>query len=899
MLEDFRKVIESAGLRPSEIISDGNLHRCPVEGGKRGAKDAAYIAYLDFPPTIWFQNFRTGETGTWSPKKQHALSEAERRKVNIRIKADREARQVEQSRHWTEGAAKAQAMLDQAEPCQVHPYLDAKGVGPCAGLKVGRDDHLLVPVLGPNGQTQSLQTITPDGVKRFLTGGKTSGGFFVIGHDKQSPLAICEGLATGLSIHEATGYTTLVAFNAGNLKPVSRLARKLHPDRQIVLCGDDDCQTRGNPGRIKATVAAQQAGAKLAMPVFEDDQPGSDFNDLHQAEGLEAVKMHIENASEPEPIPGMDFEQVYQVQSPAERETLPPLPSFPIEVLPSFLAAYVSKAARVFAVPVEVPATALLSLASACIGRKRSIAIKSSWREHANLFLGLVARSGVGKTPCTSAIFNSVYRLEKKWFEDWQQASLEYMELWAQYESALRRKPNEGNPPPKCPEPPKRTQLLIDDATIESVADALDDNPRGVLWHRDELSGLLQDLDKYSKESEGTKSRLLSAYDSKLWKINRKTQGKSLFIPHACLGIFGGVQPGVLSNLFSSEDRLSGLLPRFLFVLVRPSNAATWTDEFISNEERQGFDCVIERILSLKFGAEEEPVNLTVRQSGKQTYVNWFNSLAWEQWAGTEYVEARSAKLKGQALRLALILHLLDWAAEGGEEGTEPDTVGAATMEKALTLADWFNLHQEQAWQLILGDENAPDKRPQDCDPLDLKVARAIVSLEVEIENGRLPVGKIVEEINREIPEDYKISAAKIGKSCTRLGLASQKSGGTRFRLVGPDLLAGIKQLFAGTYPETPAPPVPPAPNVAKLDSYLDFNPPHQLSHPSHAAQVRGGGLGTGGTGADSTAPHIDSCNYSNKDGWDGWDGLMWGSNQQNGPTKDSKSRIFDHEVEI
>ena len=895
MLEDFRRVIEAAGLQPSEIIADGKLHRCPVAGGKPGAKDASYIAHLDFTPTIWFQNFRTGDTGTWSPQNQRPLNKAGRCKLKNRIKADKQARQAEQARRWTEGAAKAQSILDEADLCLGNPYLETKGVKPCNGLKVDKQSRLLVPILGVDGKPQSLQTVTPDGIKRFLGGGKMAGGYFPIGAAKDGPLLICEGLATGLSLHQATNYTTLVAFNAGNLRAVAQTARQRYPDRSLIVCADDDRQTEGNPGRTKATAAAQATGGKLAMPVFNDGQAGTDFNDLHQTEGLEAVKAQIESAMETAPL------WEYDEGSPFEDPTLPPLPSFPIEVLPPFLAEYVSTAARAFAVPVEMPATAMLALASSCIGRTRAIAIKHSWHEYANLFVGLVARSGLGKTPCTTAIFNSVYRLEHKWFDEWDRANREYMEAQAQYEAALRRKPKEDEPAPKRPEKPIRIQLFVDDATIESVADALNENPRGVLWHRDELSGLLRDLDKYSKESEGTKSRLLSAYDSKLWKINRKTQGKSLYIPHACLGIFGGVQPGVLPNLFSSEDRLSGLLPRFIFVLVRPSSAATWTDESISNKEQVAFDGVIERLLSLEFDVEGEPVSLPVEQSGKLAYEKWFDSLAWEQWSGTEYVEARFAKLKGQALRLALILHFLEWASRG-DESAEPYTVQAATMEKALILADWFKLHQEQAWKLILGDENSPGHRPRDCDPVNLKVARAIVSLEAEIVNGRLLVGRIVEEVNKEIPEPHAISPTKIGKVCSRLGLGIQKSGGTRYRLINYDRLADFKKLFAELCPATPVPPAPSALNTIKTNSCHELNPPRYRSHPSHPThsdQEESGEPGSGGAGANLPAHDSSDCNSSNKGGWDGWDGSLCGIDQHDGPTQTSKPPIFDHEVEI
>ena len=300
MIEDFRAEIMAAGLRLSEIIPDTELQRCPVEGGRPGALDGAYGFHSNEPMSGWWQNWKTGEKGKWTAGRQENLNETECKKLNECIAADKKAREKEQARKWVKAVATAQTMLDKAAPCQGHPYLNSKGVQICPGLKVAVDGRLLVPVLGLDGKLQSLQTITADGSKRFLPGGKIASGFFVISEQKNGSLVVCEGLSTGLSIHEATSFTTLVAFNAGNLKAVSLIARDRYPDRTIIICGDDDSKTEGNPGRTKAIEAARGIDAKLALPVFSGDQVGSDFNDLHQVAGLEVVKSQIETAKKPD-----------------------------------------------------------------------------------------------------------------------------------------------------------------------------------------------------------------------------------------------------------------------------------------------------------------------------------------------------------------------------------------------------------------------------------------------------------------------------------------------------------------------------------------------------------------------------------------------------------------------
>ncbi len=80
------------------------------------------------------------------------------------------------------------------------------------------------------------------------------------------------------------GTRVAVAFNANNLLPVARTARHQHPNDEIVIAGDDDRWTVGNPGRTKAQRAALEIGAKLLMPDFSGmdlDTKPTDWNDWH------------------------------------------------------------------------------------------------------------------------------------------------------------------------------------------------------------------------------------------------------------------------------------------------------------------------------------------------------------------------------------------------------------------------------------------------------------------------------------------------------------------------------------------------------------------------------------------------------------------------------------------
>ena len=130
--------------------------------------------------------------------------------------------------------------------------------------------------------------------KKFLFGGRVDGCSFTIpGDDK---LILCEGYATGATVHKATGATIICAFNAGNLEPVAKVVRAKCPNAPILIAADNDRFTAGNPGLAFAEKAAKAIGGKVVFPVF-DGLPGaddakkklSDFNDLEAVGGLELV----------------------------------------------------------------------------------------------------------------------------------------------------------------------------------------------------------------------------------------------------------------------------------------------------------------------------------------------------------------------------------------------------------------------------------------------------------------------------------------------------------------------------------------------------------------------------------------------------------------------------------
>lgn len=181
-----------------------------------------------------------------------------------------------------------------------HRYLKLKGIQP-HGAKVFRgsltisgmdcNGSIMLP-MKLNGKITSLQFINRDSEKRFLPDGE-KGGYLIGKIEVRKPICIAEGFATGASIHEATRYAVVVAFDAGNLRKLAESLRAKNPDMEIVLCADDD---ETGTGQRKAIEAAQAVGGLLAMPVFGEQRlPGvKDFNDMATLTGLDSVKQAID-----------------------------------------------------------------------------------------------------------------------------------------------------------------------------------------------------------------------------------------------------------------------------------------------------------------------------------------------------------------------------------------------------------------------------------------------------------------------------------------------------------------------------------------------------------------------------------------------------------------------------
>ena len=280
---DFHEAILAAGMEPPEHIEAGKLQRFPGIG--KGPKNrAGWCLLFEDRRGGCFGDWSSGLSETWQAKRDKPLSQAERVAFARRVQDARKQAEAKRLARQAGAANRAASIWSTASPApRNHPYLLRKRIQP-----YGARTHkgaLTLPVVDFMGKLTSLQFIAADGSKRLLAGGRKRGCFIHVAGNLERPMRIiiCEGWATGCTLAENEPHSlVLAAIDAGNLKPVALTARRHWSASELVIAGDDDRQTRANPGATKAKAAAVASGALLALPQWPDGAPDylTDFNDL-------------------------------------------------------------------------------------------------------------------------------------------------------------------------------------------------------------------------------------------------------------------------------------------------------------------------------------------------------------------------------------------------------------------------------------------------------------------------------------------------------------------------------------------------------------------------------------------------------------------------------------------
>jgi putative DNA primase/helicase len=286
----FEAAMAEAGLACAEgVKADGNLHRCKMLGDSE--KDGFYCLHLDEPTNGWFGHWAMHpEPIKWRPEGSKPLDREQESALKAQISAARVRRDAEVKANQASAAKSAKEQwLALGHADAEHPYLVRKGIN-THGLKE-TDDGRLVILVSVGERAASLQYVDESGDKRFLIGGAVKGGYYRLGGKPTDVAYIAEGFATAASIREATGATVYTAFSCHNLPLVAQALHQKYPEIKIVIAADNDCETDDNPGLKYARQAAGLVDGTYIVPTLKAaPDKRCDFNDVHKAEGLDAVR---------------------------------------------------------------------------------------------------------------------------------------------------------------------------------------------------------------------------------------------------------------------------------------------------------------------------------------------------------------------------------------------------------------------------------------------------------------------------------------------------------------------------------------------------------------------------------------------------------------------------------
>jgi putative DNA primase/helicase len=303
--EDVLGQMRSIGL-VVDSLDVGRLRRCKVDGDreKRGWYSLHELTLTGGDCVL------VGSYGIWRGAEANAnkielkrteLSADQRAALKARIAADMKAAEARRRGEAAQAALRAQAAWERCAKDGDAAYLRRKGVLGY-GVRYSPKGAVVIPMLDTSGRVHGLQFIHAEKRhgrdKDFWPAGLAKQGhFFHVGPTPTSVMLVAEGYATAASLHGATGYPVAVAFDAGNLLPVTQALAKRYKGVRFLVCADDDYLTEGNPGISKAEAAALAVGGSWLAPVFTKDREGkkiTDFNDLHALEGVHPVRAQVE-----------------------------------------------------------------------------------------------------------------------------------------------------------------------------------------------------------------------------------------------------------------------------------------------------------------------------------------------------------------------------------------------------------------------------------------------------------------------------------------------------------------------------------------------------------------------------------------------------------------------------
>lgn len=351
--------------------------------------------------------------------------------------------------------------------------------------------------------------------------------------------------------------------------------------------------------------------------------------------------------------------------------------SFPLDVFPRKIQDIITNWHQANKLPIDFYGLGVLTVCGAVVGNAYKLKYKNGQLYSPVLYSCVVGNPSIGKTPALNLTLKPIMKIESRFQKEFE----ENKERWEIENEQSKKKEHS--------EKPKRQDILLNDATVESICQAHQSNQRGLLCYYDEMKGFMDNQNKY--RSGGDIQFWLSVWSGSNGKVNRASKD-TIYIESPSIAIIGGTQPSVLKKLVGKDNKDNGFLYRFLFVF--PANMKKPHDTDVEIDER--IDAEYDRIVNQIFemggginGFEQHKISMT--HEAKKTFRDWKNKLTDETNESHEdSVKSLYGKLESYCLRFALVLHILELVCDKNAKSAEGTTVSKPTIEKAIRLTAYF-----------------------------------------------------------------------------------------------------------------------------------------------------------------------------------------------------------------
>lgn len=359
--------------------------------------------------------------------------------------------------------------------------------------------------------------------------------------------------------------------------------------------------------------------------------------------------------------------------------------SFPIDIFPEHIQNFILTANETLNNSIEYMCCSLLWSISVSIGNAIKIEIVPGWTENSTLWLALVGQPGWGKTPSIKRIINPLQKLNsrevKKYYKE--------LEKFEFYDNLSKKEKEEY---PEVFKPAKK-QFIANDITLEALVDLHQESDNSVGVFKDELAGWFKDMNKYREGSD--LEFWLSCWSGSPVILTRVTR-KGSYIERPSIPVLGGIQPSVLNNFNTTENKENGFMDRIL--LCYPDlkseylsqnrmdyEVITWFNDVLVSF----YETISNHVVKRDPEGEIEPLIAVMSKEAFKLYDEQHKKITDKENNDevNQYLKSMLPKQKAYIARFALIIHVFnDFFTDNGNALL----ISKESMMKAIRLSEYF-----------------------------------------------------------------------------------------------------------------------------------------------------------------------------------------------------------------